>query len=35
MTFVPSFWEGAAAITHGPPGSCVVESTRKPTVGGL
>jgi predicted secreted hydrolase len=35
MTVVPSFWEGAAAITHGPPGSCVVESTREPTVGGL
>jgi predicted secreted hydrolase len=31
MAFVPSFWEGAAAITHGPPGSCVVESTREPT----
>jgi predicted secreted hydrolase len=30
MAFVPSFWEGAAAITHGPPGSCVVESTREP-----
>ena len=35
MAFVPSFWEGAAAITHGPPGSCVVESTREPTSGGL
>ena len=35
MAFVPSFWEGAAAITHGPPGSCVVESTREPTNGGL
>jgi predicted secreted hydrolase len=30
MAFVPSFWEGAAAITHGPSGSCVVESTREP-----
>jgi predicted secreted hydrolase len=35
MAFVPSFWEGAAAITHGPAGSCVVESTREPTNGGL
>ena len=35
MEFVPSFWEGAAAIRHGPPGSCVVESTREPTTGGL
>ena len=29
------FWEGAAAITRGTPGSCVVESTREPTTGGL
>jgi predicted secreted hydrolase len=35
MQFVPSFWEGAAAITSGPPGSCAVESTREPTTGGL
>jgi predicted secreted hydrolase len=35
MSFVPSFWEGAASVTHGPPGSCVVESTREPTTGGL
>jgi predicted secreted hydrolase len=35
MSFVPSFWEGAAAITQGAPGSCVVESTREPTTGGL
>jgi predicted secreted hydrolase len=35
MQFVPSFWEGAAAITHGPPGSCAVESTREPISGGL
>jgi predicted secreted hydrolase len=35
MSFVPSFWEGAAAITHGPPGTCVVESTREPTNGGV
>jgi predicted secreted hydrolase len=33
MQFVPSFWEGAAAITRGPPGRCVVESTREPTNG--
>ena len=33
MAFLPSFWEGAAAITHGPPGRCVVESTREPTSG--
>jgi predicted secreted hydrolase len=33
MEFVPGFWEGAAAITHGPPGRCVVESTREPTAG--
>ena len=35
MSFVPSFWEGAASITHGPPGTCVVESTREPAAGGL
>jgi predicted secreted hydrolase len=35
MTLVPSFWEGAAAITRGPSGSCVVESTREPTAGGV
>ena len=35
MEFVPSFWEGAAAITHGAPGSCVVESTREPANAGL
>ena len=35
MSFVPSFWEGAAAITNGAPGSCVVESTREPTIGGV
>jgi predicted secreted hydrolase len=35
MAFVPSFWEGAAAITHGPSGSCVVESTREPADRGL
>jgi predicted secreted hydrolase len=35
MSFVPSFWEGAAAITRGPAGTCVVESTREPTNGGL
>jgi predicted secreted hydrolase len=26
---LPSFWEGAAAITAGPPGSCIVESSRQ------
>lgn len=26
---IPSFWEGAAAITSGPPGSCIVESSRE------
>jgi len=28
--YVPGFWEGAAAITSGPPGECIVESTREP-----
>lgn len=28
--FIPSFWEGAAAITTGTPGNCIVESTREP-----
>jgi predicted secreted hydrolase len=27
--FVPGFWEGAAAITNGAPGGCIVESTRE------
>jgi predicted secreted hydrolase len=27
---VPGFWEGAAAIESGAPGSCIVESTREP-----
>jgi predicted secreted hydrolase len=27
--YVPGFWEGAAAITGGPPGTCIVESTRE------
>jgi predicted secreted hydrolase len=26
---LPSFWEGAAAITTGPPGNCIVESSRE------
>lgn len=26
---IPSFWEGAAAITSGLPGSCIVESSRE------
>ena len=29
--FVPGFWEGAAAITTGALGGCIVESTREPT----
>jgi predicted secreted hydrolase len=28
--FLPGFWEGAAAITSGAPGECIVESTREP-----
>ena len=28
--FIPGFWEGAAAITSGAPGACIVESTREP-----
>jgi len=28
--FIPGFWEGAAAITSGAPGNCIVESTREP-----
>jgi len=27
--FVPSFWEGAASITSGAPGTCIVESSRE------
>ena len=27
--YIPSFWEGAAAITRGTPGTCIVESTRE------
>jgi len=27
---LPGFWEGAAAITSGAPGGCIVESTREP-----
>ncbi len=27
--FLPSFWEGAASITHGRPGGCIVESSRE------
>ena len=26
---LPSFWEGAAAITNGPAGDCIVESSRQ------
>ena len=32
--FLPSFWEGASAITAGTPGTCIVESTRE-TAGGF
>jgi hypothetical protein len=32
---IPSFWEGAAAITSGAPGSCIVESTRESILSGL
>ena len=28
--YLPGFWEGAAAITSGAPGECIVESTREP-----
>jgi hypothetical protein len=28
-TLVPSFWEGAATITRGAPGRCIVESSRQ------
>jgi predicted secreted hydrolase len=31
---IPGFWEGAAAITSGSPGACIVESTRE-TAGAL
>jgi predicted secreted hydrolase len=27
--YLPSFWEGAASITSGSPGTCIVESTRE------
>jgi predicted secreted hydrolase len=27
--YVPGFWEGAATITSGTPGTCIVESTRE------
>jgi predicted secreted hydrolase len=27
--YIPSFWEGAATITSGRPGACIVESTRE------
>jgi predicted secreted hydrolase len=32
---VPSFWEGSAAITSGPPGTCIVESTRESIFSGF
>jgi predicted secreted hydrolase len=28
--YIPGFWEGAAAVTSGAPGACIVESTREP-----
>jgi predicted secreted hydrolase len=28
-SYVPSFWEGAATVTRGSPGSCIVESSRE------
>jgi hypothetical protein len=28
--YLPGFWEGAAAITSGAPGGCIVESAREP-----
>jgi predicted secreted hydrolase len=28
-TMVPSFWEAPAAITRGPAGGCIVESSRE------
>ena len=31
--FIPGFWEGAAAITRGASGTCIVESTRETTTG--
>jgi predicted secreted hydrolase len=27
--YLPGFWEGAAAVTSGAPGACIVESTRE------
>jgi predicted secreted hydrolase len=32
-SFVPSFWEGAATVTHGSPGGCIVESSREVPAG--
>src|SRR4051795_8994443 len=29
MQILPSFWEGAAAIVHGPRGVCTVENSRE------
>jgi len=28
--YIPGFWEGAAVVTSGAPGACIVESTREP-----
>jgi len=32
---VPNFWESAASITNGEPGSCIVESTRESVLSGF
>jgi predicted secreted hydrolase len=34
-SYVPSFWEGAATITRGSPGSCIAESSREVATGTL
>jgi len=33
--YIPGFWEGAAQITSGTPGSCIVESTRESILSGF
>ena len=33
MQFLPSFWEGEAAIVHGAPGVCTVENSREAPAG--
>jgi hypothetical protein len=32
---IPGFWEGAAAVTSGALGDCIVESTRESILSGL